>query len=42
MAEFCLMTRMSPAEYRQLTRAEYIAYCNALSSGSADDMSWLK
>lgn len=42
MALFCLATRMSVTEYRQLTRAEYVAFCQALGTGSADDMSWLK
>lgn len=35
MALFCLATRMSPNEYRQLTRVEYVAFCQALD-GSAN------
>lgn len=41
MADFCLATRMSVTEYRQLTRAEYVAFCKALGKGSADTEQWL-
>jgi hypothetical protein len=35
MAAFCLATRMSPSEYRSLTKEEYMAYAKCLN-GSAD------
>lgn len=41
MANFCLATKMSPSEYRQLTLMEVNAYVNALedrAKGPAQDL----
>jgi len=32
MADFCVATKMSPAEYRSLTQAEYAAFVKVLNS----------
>lgn len=34
MAAFCLATRMSPSEYRSLTKEEYVAYVKCLNSSA--------
>jgi hypothetical protein len=31
MAEFCVAFKMTPAEYKQLTRLEYLAFIDTLS-----------
>lgn len=32
MADFCVATKMSPAEYRSLTQVEYAAFVKVLNS----------
>jgi hypothetical protein len=34
MAEFCIATGMTPTEYRNLTLAEYVAFCDAIRERS--------
>jgi hypothetical protein len=31
MADFCVATKISPAEYRSLTQAEYVAFVKVLN-----------
>jgi len=31
MAEFCVLTRMSPAEYKQLTLVQYLAFLDVIN-----------
>ena len=37
MAAFCLATKISPEEYRQLSWIEYIAFANLLQPSEASD-----
>lgn len=39
MAQFCLLTKMSPEQYRQLSFEEYTAFLEALT-GRVDQNEW--